>query len=94
MYADTAAVADEFIVSDASPVVGSAFQFKAKYANTTTSFLTTATTGRRSLLNADGSNLAAYTIQANAAVQVVYDGTRFLLLKRPFNDRVVAIGSN
>ncbi|MEO8143989.1 MAG: hypothetical protein ABI654_07215, partial [Betaproteobacteria bacterium] len=93
MYAD-AGSANAYSIPVSSLAAGATLQFMALNANTGASSLTTSATGPRSLLNTDGSNLAASTIQANAAVQVVYDGTRFLLLKRPFNDRVVAIGSN
>lgn len=94
IYADTG-VADTYNVVDvASLATGAGFQFKARYANTSPSTLNTPVTGTRGLVNADGSSLAAATIQANAAVQVTWDGTQFLLSKRPFNDRIVAISSN
>jgi hypothetical protein len=92
-YVDTG-VANAYVVSTASPAAGTALQFRAKFANTGTSTLTTAATGTKSIVNLDGSNLAASMIQANAALQVVYDGSQFLLSKRPFNDRVVVIGTN
>jgi hypothetical protein len=38
--------------------------------------------------------LTAGQIQANALVEVVYDGTKFVLPKRPFNDRVIVVDSN
>ena len=56
--------------------------------------MNTAATGTKSLVNPDGSNLSATTVQANAVIQVTWDGTKFVLSKRPFNDRVVAIDSN
>ena len=31
---------------------------------------------------------------AGAAVQVSYDGTNFKLAKRPFNDRIIVLGTN
>jgi hypothetical protein len=87
--------ADAYVVAGVSPVTGTSFQFKALSANTGgASTLTTVATGTRTLVNLDGSSLAASTISANAVVQVLYDGTRFLLLKQPFNDRIVASGSN
>jgi hypothetical protein len=92
-YSDTGA-ANAYAVSSAAPAAAGTFQFKALHANTGSSTLSTATTGTRSLVNADGSTLSAGTIQANAVVQVVYDGTQFLLAKRPFNDRVVAFSAN
>ena len=93
IYADTGA-ANAYAIAVASLATGATLQFRATNANTGTSTLTTAATGSRSLVNLDGSNLAAAAIQANAAVQVTWDGTQFLLAKRPFNDRVVAISSN
>jgi hypothetical protein len=93
LHADTG-TANAYAVAVSSLATGATLQFSAANANTGTSTLTTAATGTRNLVNLDGSNLAAGTIQANAAVQVTWDGTRFLLSKRPFNDRVVAISSN
>lgn len=93
IYADTGA-ANAYTVAATSLASGAILQFRAANANTGASTLNTTATGTRSLVNLDGSNLASSTIQANAAVQVTWDGTQFLLAKRPFNDRVVAIGSN
>jgi hypothetical protein len=73
---------------------GSTFQFKATHTNTSSSNLTTPATGSKSLVNTDGSNLAASAIQANAVVEVSYDGTRFVLRKRPINDRFAVLSSN
>jgi hypothetical protein len=92
-YVDTGA-ANAYVVSAASPSAGTTFQFRAVNSNTGTSTLTTPATGTKSLVNLDGSNLAASTIQASAAVQATYDGSQFLLSKRPFNDRFAAFGSN
>jgi hypothetical protein len=95
IYADTGA-ANAYAVAIATLATGTIFQFRAVNANTGNSTLNTAATGVRSLVNQDGSNLAAATIKANAAVEVTWDGAnnRFVLSKRPFNDRVVAVGSN
>ncbi|MEK6243289.1 MAG: hypothetical protein AABM33_02225, partial [Pseudomonadota bacterium] len=92
-YADTG-TANAYVVPVASLAAGTTLQFRAANSNTGISTLTTPATGAKSLVNLDGSNLAASTIRANAVVQVVYDGTQFLLSKRPFNDRIVIIGSN
>jgi len=92
-YVDTGA-ANAYVVSAASPMVGMTFYFRAANSNTGASTLTTPATGPKNLVNLDGSNLAASTIQAFAAVQVAYDGSRFLLSKRPFNDRIVIVDSN
>ena len=92
-YTDTGS-ANAYAVPISSLATGSTFLFKATNANTGTSTLNTSATGAKSLVNADGSNLTASTILANAVIQVTYDGTKFLLAKRPFNDRVVALGSN
>ena len=77
-----------------SIATGRPFQFKAANANTGTSTLTTATTGTQSLRNVDGSNLTAAQILLNSVNEVTYDGTQFILTKRPFNDRIIVIGSN
>ncbi len=91
-YADTG-TANAYAIT-ASVMVGRPFQFKAANANTGASTLTATATGARSLLNPDGSSLTASQIQANAVTEVTYDGTQFTVYKRPFNDRVVVIGSN
>lgn len=92
--ADTGSANAYTVATIGSLSTGASFQFKATNTNTGTSTLNTTATGTRSLVNEDGSNLAAAAIQANAAVQVTWDGTKFLLSKRPYNDRVVAISSN
>ncbi len=93
LHVDSGA-ANAYVVSTASPAAGTTFQFRAANANTGASTVTTPASGTRSLVNLDGSNLAASMIQANAAVQVTYDGSQFLLSKRPFNDRIVVVGAN
>jgi type II secretory pathway pseudopilin PulG len=92
-HTDTGGV-NAYSLAITSLSTGSTLHFKAANANTGTSTLYTAATGTRSLVNEDGSNLAAGTILANATVQVTWDGTQFVLSRRPFNDRVVAAGSN
>ena len=91
--ADTG-TANAYVLPVASLASTRTLQFRALNSNTGTSTLNTTATGTRGLVNADGSNLAAATILANAAVQVTWDGTNFVLAKRPFNDRVVVSGSN
>jgi hypothetical protein len=92
-HTDTGGV-NAYSLAISSLSTGSTLHFKAANANTGTSTLYTAATGTRSLVNEDGSNLAAGTILANATVQVTWDGTQFVLSRRPFNDRVLAAGSN
>jgi hypothetical protein len=92
-YADTG-TADAYALPVASLTAGAILQFRAANANTGASTLTTPATGLRNLVNPDGSNLSAAQIQANAVVQVVYDGAQFALLKRLFNDRIVVLDSN
>jgi hypothetical protein len=92
-YVDTGG-ANAYSLASASPVNGRAFQFKALTTNTGASTLSTPSTGAKGLVNSDGTPLAASAIQTNAAVQVDYDGTQFLLTKRPFNDRIVVIQAN
>lgn len=86
--------ANAYAVALAQLATGASFQFKVANANTGASTLNTAATGTRDLVNVDGSPLAAGTIQANAAAQVTWDGTNFVLSKRPFNDRVIPISGN
>jgi len=93
IHADTG-TANDYTVAVSSLPTGATFQFKAANSNTGASTLNTSATGTRSLVNLDGSTLAAATIQANAAVEVTWDGTQFLMSKRPFNDRFAVIGSN
>jgi hypothetical protein len=90
VYTDTGG-ANAYSVAISSLATGATFHFKAISANTGTSTLNTTATGTRSLVNENLTNLSAGTIQAGAAVQVTWDGTQFLLSKRPYNDRVVAI---
>jgi len=91
-YADTGAP-NAYAV--AAPVaVGRPFQFKALNANTGASTLSAAAISPASLVNPGGSGLAASQLQAGAVGEVTYDGTQFTLYKRPFNDRIVVVGSN
>jgi hypothetical protein len=92
-YADSGA-ANAYAVAVSTLATGAALQFRAANANTGASTLTTTATGARNLVNVDGSNLASGQVQANALVEVVYDGTKFVLSKRPFNDRVIVVHSN
>jgi hypothetical protein len=81
--------------SVATPVtIGKPFQFKAVNANSGASTLAATGVSATNLVNADGSPLSASQIQAGAVSEVAYDGTRFKLYKRPFNDRLIVIGSN
>lgn len=94
IWADTGA-ANAYALPISSVGVGQAITFRAKFANTGASTLNTAPTGVKNVVNADGTPLTGAQIRANAAVQVTYDGSQFVLApKRPFNDRVVVIDSN
>lgn len=64
----------------ATLTAGLMLQFKATNANTGASTLNHAGLGVKNILNIDGSALATGQIPLNAVVQVVYDGTQFLLL--------------
>jgi hypothetical protein len=86
--------ASNYSVAMPSLAPGATFYFRATNASTGPSTLTTAATGSRALVNADGSQLGAGTIRAGAAVQVTWNGTQFRLAKRPFNDRIIIVGSN
>ena len=92
LYADTGAP-NAYAV--AAPVaVGRPFQFKALNANTGASTLSATGISPASLVNTNGSSLAASQLQAGAVGEATYDGTQFKLTKRPFNDRIVVVGSN
>jgi len=91
-YADTGS-ANAYAIA-ASVVAGLPFQFKAANANTGGSTLSTTATGAKNLRNPDGSVLTASQLQANAVGEATYDGTQFILTKRPFNDRVIVVDSN
>jgi hypothetical protein len=93
MYLDTGS-ANAYALPVTSLATNSMLQFRALNANTGNSTLNTTATGTRSLVNSDGSNLSASAILANAAVQVTWDGTNFVLAKRPFNDRIATSASN
>lgn len=91
-YADTGGANAYNIAAPVS--IGRPLQFKAVNANTGASTLAATGISATNLVNADGSALSASQIQAGAVSEVAYDGTRFKLYKRPFNDRVIVIDSN
>ncbi|MGQ0652882.1 MAG: hypothetical protein ACT4P4_11555 [Betaproteobacteria bacterium] len=87
-------VADAYVVGKDLTANGPALFLKAANANTGLATLRTATGSARALVNADGSNLAASRIAANAVLQISFDGTNYVLSSRPFNDRVIVIDAN
>ena len=92
---DTGGAANTYAIPVSTLSPGATLLFRALYTNTGASSLnTTASGGARPLVNTDGSALSASTILANAAVQVTWDGSYFVLGKRPFNDRVAVSASN
>ncbi len=56
------------------------FQFVAAHANTTTSTLAVSGLAVKTIKRPNGDNLAANDILAGAVVDVIYDGTNFILL--------------
>jgi hypothetical protein len=92
VYVDSG-VADNYFVA-VSVTTGSTVQFFTTNANTGASTLSTTTTGVRNLVDASGAALAAGQIKANAVVEATFDGTRFVLSKRLFNDRIVVVDQN
>jgi len=92
-YADTG-TANAYAIAAPMIVVGQALRFKAANANTGISTLNTAATGTRPLRNANLIELTAGQIQAQAMVEIDYDGAQFILRKRPFNDRIVPVAAN
>lgn len=55
-------------------------QFQAIHANTAASTLNHAGLGAKNILNLDGTALTSGQVPLNAIVQVIYDGTQYLLL--------------
>jgi hypothetical protein len=92
-YADMGG-ANAYVVAANAVAVGVPLQFKVANANTGAATLQTATTGVRALTNADGSALAASSLAANGIAEVTFDGTRFQLTRRPFNDRLIVVDTN
>ena len=87
-------IANAYLISAAAVPVGRGLQFKAANTNTGASTLNSPATGAKAIRNPDSSALAASQIQANATVEVFYDGAQFTLSKRPFNDRIVVVDTN
>ena len=92
-YADSGA-ANAYVIAATPVTIGAPLYFKAANTNTGAATLDTAATGVKNMVNADATVLGASAIVANTVVQVTYDGTQFLLGKRPFNDRVIAVDCN
>ena len=94
VVADSGA-ANAYVVAVSSVSVGRPIVFRALNSNTGASTLNTPATGVANIVNPDGTSLTAAQIRGNAAVEVSYTGTQFILAsKRPFNDRVMVIDSN
>lgn len=64
----------------ASLAAGLPVQFKAVNANTGASTLNVNATGVKNILNIDGSTLTPGQIPANGIINVIYDGTQYLML--------------
>jgi hypothetical protein len=62
---------------------GLRIQFKAGNANTTASTLNVNAQGAKNITYQDASAIASGTIAANSIVDVMYDGTQFLLMNDP-----------
>lgn len=87
--ADTGA-ANAYVVTcpaniTATLAAGLRVQFKATNANTGASTLNVNATGVKNILNIDGSTLSSGQIPLNGIVDVIYDGTQYLLLATPPN---------
>ena len=93
LYQDSGA-ADAYTVPVSALSAGATLQFRALNTNTGASTLTTPATGTKNILDNNLNPLAASQIRANAAVQVMYDGSEFIIGKWPFNDRVIVVDSN
>lgn len=93
LYQDTGAP-NAYALPVSALSAGASLQFRALNANTGAATLTTPATGTKSIVDTSLNPLAASRIQASAAVQVMYDGSEFILGKWPFNDRVIVVDSN
>lgn len=83
-YTDTGA-ANAYVITVSAPqtvalAAGLRIQFLAAHINTGASTLQINALAAKNILNLDGSNLGAGQIAANAIIDVIYDGTQFLLL--------------
>lgn len=91
-YAADTGVANAYVVTltgvSTTYSAGLRIQFKAGAANTGASTLNVNGGGTKNITYQDASALSAGTIAANAIVDVMYDGTQFLLM----NDPAGAIG--
>jgi hypothetical protein len=93
VFADTG-LADAYVIAKDMSANGPAVYFKAANSNTGAATLRAGSAAARPIVNADGSALSASQIIANGVVQITFDGTNYMISKRPFNDRVVVIDAN
>jgi hypothetical protein len=86
-YAPDTGSANAYVVTltgvSTTYLAGLRIQFKASNANTTASTLNVNAQGSKNITYQDGSALASGTIAANSIVDVMYDGTQFLLMNDP-----------
>lgn len=86
-YAADTGGTNSFVISVTDPpgsyAAGQRFEFKANNTNTGGCTLNVNSLGSKSVLWPNGSALQAGEINSGQIVQVIYDGTRFLLLSSP-----------
>lgn len=83
-YAASSAGSDTYAITvtpaPTAYVTGQVFRFKADVANTGAATLNVNSLGAKSILRPNGSALADGDIAASQVLEVIYDGTQFLLL--------------
>jgi hypothetical protein len=96
-YAADTGVANAYVVTFSSLTTtyaaGLRIQFKATNANTGASTINVNGQGVKNITYANGTNLGPSTILANAIVDIIYDGTQFLLLNTNGYFNVPPVGS-
>jgi hypothetical protein len=96
-YAADTGVANAYVVTFSSLTTtyaaGLRIQFKATNANTGASTINVNGQGVKNITYANGTNLGPSTILANAIVDIIYDGTQFLLLNTHGYFNVPPVGS-
>ena len=86
-YANDTGGANSFVISVTDPpgsyAAGQRFEFKAAATNTGGCTLNVNSLGNKSVVYPNGSALQAGEISTGQMVQVIYDGSKFLLLSAP-----------
>src|SRR5580700_6677433 len=97
-YIVDSGVANAYVVTlasnlTASLAAGLSVQFKAVNANTGASTLNVNGTGVKNIINSNGNALDAGQIPAGGVINVIYDGTSYMLLGALAGLRGIKVGS-